>query len=107
MSKLYNFIENSIVNALSGFAFVDDKDDVYFLGLNIKTPKWWLNNLVKLVSFALYLIAVLFIGQYLWNQGLAAVMPNIILPIGGPQQPQLANPFAQLVITLFALSMIM
>lgn len=106
MSKLYNFIETSIVNAISGFAFVDDQDDVYFLGLNIKTPKWWLNTLIRVISLILYLIAVLFIGQYLWNQGLVAVMPNIVAPIGDAPSRQLVNPFAQLVVTLFALTMI-
>jgi len=109
MSRLYNLIEEQILNVVSAVSVVTPKDDVVFFGINLTMKRPLVNFLIKLISALVYLGLALYFGVTLWNQGLAAVMPNVIGAIGQPgvMVQQLPNEYMQLVVTLFALMFIL
>lgn len=109
MSRLYNLIEDQILNLVAAVSVVNPNDEVIFLGFNIKAQRPLVNFVIKLISALIYLGLALYFGVMLWNQGLAAVMPNIVSAIGAPGVvvPQLPNEYTQLVVTLFALMFIL
>lgn len=108
MSRLYNLIEEQILNLISAFTFVDSNDEVVFFGMNLKVNRPLVNFFIKLISAMIYLGFALYFGTMLWNQGLSAVMPNVISPIGVVGVvPQLRSQYMQLMITLVALMFIM
>lgn len=109
MTRLYNLIESQILNLVAAVSVVNNNDEVIFLGINMKARRPIVNFLIKFTSALIYLGLALYFGVMLWNQGLAAVMPNVISAIGTPGLvvPQLRNDYMQLVVTLFALMFIL
>ncbi len=94
---LYNLIESLVKNSI--FKILTDEEGNL---LGILEPAI-VEPLIKLISFALWIFLVLLIGQFLWNQGISAVMPSVVKPIGKSVK-QLESPSLQLIVTALALS---
>lgn len=101
MSRLYNLIENSVVNVAK-------------LVINNQTDQeqinWMLQNagvFVAVTTAILFVVVIFIAGKFLWNQGLAPVF-NFIRPLGYEAPlPQYQNPYMQLVVSLVSLMMIL
>jgi len=109
MSRLYNLIEEQILNLVSAMSVVNNDDQVLFFGLNLKVQRPFVNMIIKIIAASIYLGLALYFGVQLWNQGLAAVMPTVVASIGNNGMPvaQLPNEYMQLLTTLFALMFIL
>jgi cellobiose-specific phosphotransferase system component IIC len=94
---LYSLIESIVRNSLFK-ALTDEEGNL----LGVLEPAI-VEPLIKVLSFILWIFVVLMIGQFLWNQGIHAVMPSIIKPIGKGVK-QLESPSLQLIVTSIALS---
>lgn len=62
-----------------------------------------IDPIIKLVAFLVWIFIILTVGRFLWNQGIHAVMPSIIKPIGKSVK-QLDSNSLQLIVTAVALS---
>ena len=94
---IYSLIESIVKNSVFKVLTDDDGNLLGILEPAIVEP------LIKLISFLLWIFIVLAIGQFLWNQGISAVMPSVVKPIGKGAK-QLDSPSLQLIVTAVALS---
>ena len=63
----------------------------------------YLKFFMQLAALFMYLILILAFGKYLWNQGLHIAFPGVVAHIGPGSKQQLANPYLQLLVSLFAI----
>jgi hypothetical protein len=103
MSKIYNFIESQ-VNTILRLALTNDEGQIDFSGsrfISVGNVQLVISILAALV----YLLILAMAGIYLWNQGIHAMAPSVLLSFGGRSFPQLQNQYQQLFITLLAMVM--
>lgn len=94
MSQLFNMIDNQ-VQILLRLLIEDDTGNIQY-GPWIKGPKY-IRPILSIVTTLVYLAIIVWVGQYLWNQGLVPAMPRIFAPI---------YTYRQLLLTLLALMML-
>jgi hypothetical protein len=97
MFNLYSYVEDQINDLIVGKASIYDNRDM---------PSW-LVLIIKLIATFVTLSLVMFFGILLWNQGLSAAMPKVFSSIGSSSTPQLKNDYLQLLVTLFALGLLL
>lgn len=105
MSNFYKIIENQVNIILRFVLSEDDKGELQY-GSWVSGPRW-VQLFVQVLTLLLFLTIVSIFGVYLWNNGISAVFPNVVQPLGVPPSEikQRDNPYLQLIITLFALMM--
>ena len=97
MAIMYSLVETIVRNSI--FKLLTDSEGNL---LGVLEPAI-VEPLIKLLSFVLWIVLILMIGQFLWNQGIHSVMPSVIKPIGKGVK-QLDSPSLQLIVTSIALS---
>jgi hypothetical protein len=101
MSRLYNLIEQQAINVMK--LIINQQTDQ-------ENVQWYLQYggpIVSAIATLVFLLVIFVFGLFLWNQGLHAVMPNVVAQIGGGMYNQYNNPYTQLIVTLIALMMIL
>lgn len=102
MSRLYSGLQDQLQNIL--FVIMQDENGQVQWGQYITGPVA-IRYVISILAVILYAILFFAIGIYLWNQGLSAVAPSVIMPIGDFNVAQADNPYYQLFITLLAIMM--
>jgi hypothetical protein len=103
MSRIYSFLESQ-VNALLKMVLINSNGE-----FDAGVASAWLQpgNVQLLITFVTgiaYLVVLSVVGVYLWNNGLHVMAPVVIKPFGSGVYTQNPNRFAQLFVTLLALS---
>jgi hypothetical protein len=102
---LYNIIKKEsevFLNLLLNPENVDASDLILPVGF----PQW-IHKIVQLFVLLLILLLSLIFGVLLWNNGLVAVMPNVLRPMGSMNQRLSTmsnnNEYIQLILTMSAI----
>lgn len=105
MSRLYNIIEGQVNNLLQ-LIMTDESGNVDWGFWNQYIKPTSIRLLINVIASILYLMLLMLLGLYLYNQGLHVLAPSVLQPIGyGKVYQQDPNPYYQLLVSLFALMM--